>query len=81
MGQEDLNEVMYEDWCKQQEWEWEAGFMPKTWTPERSETVFIKDMTTEHITNCISWLKENRADNPNMPRMVEAFELELKSRE
>ena len=76
-----LDEIMYEDWCKQQDWEWEAGFVPQTWTTNRGETLFIKDMDLSHIQNCITWLKTNRADHPQMARMVQAFEAELARRQ
>lgn len=75
-----LDEIMYEDWCKQQDWEWEAGFVPQTWTTNRGEVLFIKDMETLHVQNCITWLKTNRADHPQVTRMVEAFEAELQRR-
>jgi hypothetical protein len=75
-----LDERMYQDWCKQQDCEWEEEFVPQTWTTNRGEVLFIKDMETLHIQNCITWLKTNRADHPQVNRMVQAFEAELQRR-
>lgn len=81
MGAEMLEDAMFQDWWDQCNEIWEPSFIPKTWTPERGGTVFIKDMTTDHITNCISWLKRERAGWPYVDRMVQAFEAELQARE
>ena len=81
MGAEMLEDAMFQDWWDQSNEIWEPSFVPKTWTPERSETVLIKDMTTDHIINCISWLKRERAGWPYVDRMVKAFEAELQTRE
>ena len=84
MGQEMLEDArfdaMFKDWWDQQESIWEPSFVPKTWTPEHGGTVLITDMTTNHITNCISWLKRERAGWPYVNRMIAAFEAELARR-
>lgn len=80
MLDEARNDAAYDDWCGQSKEFWEPDFTPITWTTNGGEVLFIVDMDTLHIQNCIVWLQTNRAGNPMMPRMVAAFEAELKSR-
>lgn len=81
MGRDMLEQAMFEDFCNQQDNPWNEDFVPTTWTTNDGQTLFLKDMTTDHINNCIKWLKANRADNLMMPRMVAAFEAELATRQ
>lgn len=79
MGREMLEEQMYEDWLRQMEEEWKEDFVPTTWTTNRGQVMLIKDMTTNHILNCIKWLTVKHS-GPRMTKMVAAFVDEIKER-
>ena len=50
--------------------------LPKQWRTKEGKVLYIQDMETNHIENCIKKFKEN----PSFGRHKEAFELELKRR-
>lgn len=74
-----LEKAMFDDFCKQHDDPWEEGFVPTTWTTNDGRTLFLTEMTTDHLQNSINWITDNRT-GPHVQIMVAAMKAELKTR-
>lgn len=74
------NEGDYFLYVEQMNGHWPKDYIPTYWVTQTGEMWKIRQMTTEHIRNCIKMIKEKWADNPKAPNLLDEFHRVLMGR-